>query len=170
MAMSALPPQQVELPVVDEQLDRDPLMPCPELGEQVVEDAVGQGFRAGDAQVSGQTGIPAGDVAVERQGLLLHALGGEQHTVSRVGRHIGAAVALEQPDLELRLQRVEPAKDRGVVVAELLGSALQRAGPADRQDQPKVVPVHIRLLSGQPAAQLVRTCGGGYGVRSLRSM
>ncbi len=97
----------------------------PEFHQQVVQQPIGQAVGACDLEVSREAGVPPGDVPVECKRFLFHAFSGQQHPLARVCRTIGAAIPLKQLNLRPSLQRVQPSKDGGVVMAKCLGGPFE---------------------------------------------
>ena len=94
----------------------------------------------GDAQFPGRLHVAPGDGALEVGDVDVHALGEPDHLLAGGGRRIAGAGALEQLDGKLFLQRAEPAEHGGMIEAQRVRCADERARVGNGFHQPEVVP------------------------------
>ena len=103
---------------------------------------IGEGFGGGDTQTAGEAAIPPGNVAVESERFILHALRRCRHPLAGRCRFIRTAgKALEQADAESRLHGVQAAERGRMVDAERFCGAREAACPMDRKHESGLVPV-----------------------------
>ena len=103
---------------------------------------IGERLRGGDTQSAGETAIPPGDVAIERERFIFHPLRRCRHALAGRCRFIRTSgKTLEQPDAELRLDGVQAAERGRMVDAECFCGAREAACPMDRKHELGLVPV-----------------------------
>ena len=99
-------------------------------------------LRGGDAQAAGETVVTAGNVAVEGERLIFHALRRRRHPLARRRRLVCAAgKPFEQADTKPRLQGIQAPERSRVVDIKRFGGAGETACPIHRQHELGLVPV-----------------------------
>src|SRR5258707_756328 len=82
----------------------------------------------------------SGDLALERDDVLVHALGEPHHLLAAWGERVAAAIALEQARAELVLDLAEAAEHRRMIDAQRFRGAGERARVGNRLDVAEIVP------------------------------
>src|ERR1700754_2562353 len=114
----------------------------PELREVPRELLISERLRGGAPQRAGVTAIPPGDVTIERERFIFHALRRRRHALAGRCRFVRTAgKSLEQPDAESRLDGVQAAERGRMVDSECFCGAREAACPMDRKHESGLVPV-----------------------------
>ena len=112
------------LEVVDRELERGVV--ASQGGDRRRHERLGRGLERGDAQPAGDDAGEPGEVRLGDLELREHRLGVGHERARRVGQPDAAAVALEQRDADLALERRELLRDRRRREGERLGGRRDR--------------------------------------------
>lgn len=147
-----LAPIEIEQAEISDQFDRHLRMQRDEgrdvRGQHDPAEPVGRG----QPQLALQGPVTADELALERQRLLLHALGTRQHRRAFVGQPETRGGALEQGHATGLFEAAQPPPGGRLAELQPLGRGGQRARARDREEQAEIVPVeslHAQLHRAQ---------------------
>jgi hypothetical protein len=144
-----LAPRQLDRPVLGRDLDRDPRVARADRGQHGHDEVVGELDAGRDPDHAAQIAAGIG-LALDREDLLLDALGERAQVPGGGGRLVAARRAIEQAHAERRLERRDPARHRRVLDAERARRLGQAAGAMGLEEEAQIFPV------GHPGSRLRR--------------
>ncbi len=164
-----LPARQVEQRAALGHFDLDAGVRAREIGEHARQQVRHRDERGGHAHAAGEPQVAAEQAALD----VVHARRDLarflREQLAGFGRHVAAALALEQPRVQARLERIEPAQRGRVVDVQRARRAGQRAGVGDRECHAQIVPVECVHCDGSLAVSLQkRKVGLHFALLSVR--